>query len=259
MILYTFGFYAVTIGFLYHFQKRIIFQPDLLEADYSFQFDTPFEELFLETPDGAAINALYFKTARKSKGVALYFHGNSGNLQRWGEFHRDFNSRGYDFFAIDYRGFGKSGGEIREDLLYQDARLAYEWLLKQYSPKQIVICGRSLGAAIASQLATKVPAKMLLLETPFHSIKDMSKIRFPYLWFPFPTAFRFPNDENIQKVSYPVFIVQGTKDLVVPFRSAIKLKPLLKPGDEFFILQGAGHKDFTGFPEYQKFLDELFL
>ncbi len=43
------------------------------------------------------------------------FLANRDNLQRLGGMHRDFTSRGFDFVAPDYRGYGKSSGRITSE------------------------------------------------------------------------------------------------------------------------------------------------
>ncbi|MFZ4476739.1 MAG: alpha/beta hydrolase, partial [Saprospiraceae bacterium] len=94
-----------------YLQHKILFRPTRLPEKHVFRFDAPFEEHFIETPDHVRINALFFPAAQQpSSGVVLYFHGNRDNLQRWGAEHRRFTESGYDFFAADYRGYGKTPG-----------------------------------------------------------------------------------------------------------------------------------------------------
>ena len=248
--------YVLIISLVYLFQDKIIFQPKKLYKDYAFQFNNPYEELWLETSDKEKINALYF-VVEIPKGVVLYLHGNKGNLQRWAKYHKDFVSRGYDFLAIDYRGFGKSTGIPSEKGLYEDARTAYNWLLTKYKADQIIIYGRSLGTGVASQLAREVTARQLILETPYNTIQGAFSHAAPLLWYPFPFKSSFSNEANLQAVEEPIFIFQGTNDYVVPYSSARLLKPYLKSGDEFFTIEGGGHKNLNSFSEYYQYLDQI--
>ena len=84
---------------LYFFQEKLIFLPTILTQDYTFEFSHPFEELFLKSDDGAIINAIHFKN-ENPKGVILYFHGNAGNLSRWGEITQFFVKKNYDIFVF---------------------------------------------------------------------------------------------------------------------------------------------------------------
>ena len=89
----------LTDSFSVFLQKRFLFRPVALPQTHRFVFDATFEEHWIETPDGAQLNALFFPSQQpNSRGVVLYFHGNRGNLQRWGQLHQDFTSRGFDFF-----------------------------------------------------------------------------------------------------------------------------------------------------------------
>ena len=258
MIFYFLGFYVLLVAATYCLQSKFLFLPDSLNIDYKFHFVAPFEERFLTLDDGTKINALYFKTPKKSKGLVLYFHGNANNLQRWASLYSDFTSRGYDFFIIDYRGYGKSEGKPDEKRFYQDARWVYDKMLQCYDAKNIVLYGRSLGTGVASQLATEVVAKALVLETPYYSIRDVILLRFPFLYLPFPLPHRFPNGEHLPKVNCPIYIFQGTRDRIVPHRSALKLKPLLKPKDEFITISNGQHHNLGEFDIFQQKLDEIF-
>ena len=137
---------------LYFFQEKLLFLPTKLEQDYKFQFNYPFEELFLKTDEEAVINAIHFKV-KKPKGVILYFHGNAGDLSRWGNITEYFVDKDYDVLVMDYRTYGKSTGKLSEDAFYKDAQFCYDYLLKQYSEEDISLYGRSLGTGIASYLA----------------------------------------------------------------------------------------------------------
>ncbi len=238
---------------------RFLLHPVRLDADYIFSFEQPFEEFFLPSPDGAQINALYFCTASPArKGAVLYFHGNADNLQRWGGFASDFTRRGYDFFVMDYRSFGKSTGTFSEENCYADARLAHSWLLqKGLQPNQIVLCGRSLGSGIASQLATQVTAKMLLLETPYDNLRSVAVAHAPFIWWEKNFPFRFQNDENLQKINIPVHIFHGNADRIIPYRCAANLKKYLKKSDSFNTILGGQHKNLNTFEEYQTKLDAI--
>jgi len=238
--------------FTEYLQKKALFQPTKLADDYAFSFDHPFEELFLDTPDGARINLLRFPSDRKpSRGVVLYFHGNRDNLQRWGNMHTDFTTRGFDFVAPDYRGYGKSTGEPNERTYYEDARLVYDWLLADHLAGSIVLYGRSLGTAMACYLAAHVRARKLMLETPFDNIRGLIAAHLRRADVPFHPAFFFPNDRHLRQTEMPTLLFHGTADRVVPFESAARLKSCLKPGDLFVTIPGGAHNNLREFELYQ--------
>lgn len=239
-----------------YLQKKAIFQPTVLPAGYVFAFDAPFEEFFLDTPDGARLNLLRFPAARPHRrGVVLYFHGNRDNLVRWGAMHRDFTGRGYDFVVPDYRGYGKSTGEPNEHTYYEDARLVYDWIHLNYPASPIVLYGRSLGSGMACYLAAHVPAKAVILETPFDNYSGLVASYLRQAEPPFRPAFSFPNDRHLRQSGLPALLFHGTADRVVPYACAVRLKASLKPGDEFVTIPGGTHGNLREFPVYHEKLD----
>ena len=241
---------------LYFFQEKLMFLPTKLEQDYQYQFNTPFKELFLKTETDAVINALHFKT-KKPKGVILYFHGNAGDLSRWGQITQHFTEKNYDVLVIDYRTYGKSIGKLSEVAFYNDAEYCYNYLLKQYSENNIVIYGRSLGTGIASYLASKHRPKQLILETPYYSILDVAKHRFPMFPVKQLLKYKFPTYQYLPKVTCPITIIHGTDDSVVPHSSGKKLSELALHNLEFISIEGGRHNNLATFEEYHNTIDNI--
>jgi pimeloyl-ACP methyl ester carboxylesterase len=184
------------------------------------------------------------------KGLILYFHGNAGNLARWGAIYSDFESFGYDMFIMDYRGFGKSRGKKSNRLLHGDAFMVYEKMSRYYEGKTIIIYGRSIGSGFACELAARANPKFLFLETPFSSISDLFYTYYPFLprWFVF--HYRFDNKKKVEQVAGPVYVFHGTRDWIIPLRCAELLKVHLKPKDRFTVIPGAGHHNLSDFPDF---------
>jgi pimeloyl-ACP methyl ester carboxylesterase len=133
--------------------------------------------------------------------------------------------------------------------------MVYDYVLEKHDSKDIVLYGRSLGTGVASYLAVQKKARLLCLETPFYSIPDVVKHKFPLLLQLFKMDFDFPNYKNIQNLDIPVHLFHGTKDRVVPFKSAKKLEKHLRENDSFLIIPGGGHKNLSSYPSYQERLD----
>lgn len=249
--------YTLIAGTLYFLQEQFIFRPTELAQDYTYSFNYDFEEVFIETAPEAVINAIHF-TVERPKGVILYFHGNAGNLARWGEVTTFFVEQEYDVFVMDYRGYGKSKGERDEEALYHDSRQCYNYLLQRYSESDIVVYGRSLGSGMATKMAAEFNPRSLILESPFYSLLDVAKSRFPM----FPVAkllkYSMPNFDNIRKVNCPVTIYHGTSDFVVPFNSGEKLyKAADSTLTEFVEIEGGGHNNLIDFPSYTDHIRNL--
>lgn len=234
-------------------QDYFIYRPIKLKSDFIYAFESTFEELMFKTDNGGTVNALWFR--QKNRPVIFYCHGNSSNLSRWGHLHRYFDELGYDLFIWDYRGFGKSKGVRTEENFHKDAKVLYDFIASHYSARQIVVFGRSMGCGIASKLAAENPCRLLILETPFYSIRNLFKTYYPFL----PTTlftfkYKFKNQESLPFVECPVHVFHGTKDVVIPLRCAARLKPLLEDPSRFYIIQDGKHKNLGDFQEYQEIM-----
>ena len=242
---------------LYFIQEKILFQPTVLEQDFVYKFSSPFEEVFLKTEDDAILNAIHFKT-ENSKGVILYFHGNAGDLSRWGLIAEYFVKQQYDVFIMDYRTYGKSTGTLSEKVLYEDAQLCYDHLLKNYKASDITLYGRSLGTGIAANVASKNNSKQLILETPYYSMVDVAEYRFPIFPVKYLLKYKFPTFKFIKNVQCRIAIFHGTDDGVVPFESGKKLyDELTEKKAEFIQIDGGNHNNLIDFEEYRKRIESL--
>ena len=237
-------------------QDAFIFRPEQLPPSYSFSFLHPFSEHYLTGKKGGRIHLLWFRRPA-SKGLILFFHGNTGSLKRWGHLYHFFGRFDHDFMAIDYRGYGKSTGRRKEALMQSDARLVYDFACRHYAPEQIVLFGRSLGSAFACRLAAEVPARQLILETPFSSMRDVFYAYFPFLPRLFLFKYYFDNRQSLSAVQLPVTIFHGDRDLVVPLPVANRLRECLKPADRFQLIEGGSHNNLLFFAEYRRAIEAI--
>ncbi len=249
--------YIMIGALLYFLQEKMLFHPTVLPQDFKFEFSYPFEELYLKTDNNAVINAIHFK-AENPKGVILYFHGNAGDLSRWGGITEFFVEKHYDVLVMDYRTFGKSTGKLSEEALYKDAEYCYDYLKKNYSEKDITIYGRSLGTAIAVYVASSNKPKQLILETPYHSITDVAKSRFPIFPVKYLLKYKLPSYLFIAKVVCPISIFHGTNDQVVPYKSARDLYELAPASQTTFItVEGGTHNNLINHEIFLKGINQV--
>ncbi|MEM7297839.1 MAG: alpha/beta fold hydrolase [Bacteroidota bacterium] len=241
----------LTVGaFVYFLQESLIFLPVQLPRDFEYEFNTEFEEHFIQMEDGAEINALHFKHA-DPKGLILYFHGNAGSLERWGEIVYPFVEKGFEVLIIDYRGYGKSTGKRSRNKLLSDADAIYSFAQQLTSEDNIILFGRSLGSAFASYLAGKNSPSKVILETPFYSLEDVANGMLPI----YPTSlllrYQFKNHEFLKNAKAPVYIFHGTEDEVVPYSSGEGLYQSLVTVPSILItVEGGHHNDLDLFDEY---------
>ncbi len=250
--------YAIIGIALYALQDLLLFQPVVVQKDSVYQFNQPFNELFIPIDAETNINIIQFPVADSvSKGVVLYFHGNRTNISRYEPFAKNFTKNNYAVWMIDYPGYGKSTGEMSEKILYESALQMYKLARVNYQPSSIIIYGKSIGTGIATQLASIRDCKRLILETPYYSLASLVN---NWLWM-YPvkrmTHYQLPTYEYISKVTAPISIFHGTKDNVISLSNATKLKQKLKPTDEFIIIENGAHINLNNFPLMQQKLDSL--
>lgn len=243
--------YAIAYVAFFLLEDKFIFYSKSLPHDHVFEFNQPFKEYFIHTDSGDSLNALLFKATESSRGLILYFHGNADNLQRWGNYAADFTQLGYDILMVDYRGYGKSSGKPTEAILYKDAQVVSDWAKENIDYTNLIIYGRSLGTAVASNLATIVKPDLLILETPFDKINSVL--------YGFTSTYKFSNADYIKEVKCPIVIIQGTQDWVVPMYSAERLKPLLKKDDRFVVIEGGSHNNLRDFKSYHETIKSILL
>ena len=247
--------YFGLILLLYLKQKDFIFYPTKLNQNYKFSQFNNFEELYF-TVNEATIHALHFRTVNP-KGIVLYFHGNAGALDKWGYEAVEFTSRNYEVLMPDYRSYGKSSGRITENNFHEDAMMIYQKVIEDFDPSKIVIYGRSLGSGVATELATKIKSRLLILETPYTSIDDVAKRGFFFLPVSTLLKFHFKNAENIRHLKCPVHIFHGTKDELIPYPQAVELAKIYGDDSILTTIQNGTHNNLVTFEKFQRKLDEL--
>lgn len=232
--------YIILCAGMYFIQESLVFHPKKLEASFKYDYSAPYEELFIPVSDDKKINGLLFK-ADSAKGLVFYLHGNAGALDTWGGAYENYVKSGYDFFILDYRGFGKSEGEIYgQEHFYQDIQSAYNELKKRYSEDKITIIGYSIGTGPAAMLASTNNPKRLILQAPYYSIIDMMHHTYPFIP-DFLLKYKFKTFEFLQKVKAPVTIFHGDADEIIYYGSSLKLKEHFKKGDTLITIPGFGH------------------
>lgn len=253
LLLLLFLGYVLLCLFYFIFQERFIFVRFRIAKRSRFRFRYPFEERWITAADGAELHALYFR-AEKAHGVVLYFHGNTGDLHRWGKLAPRFTALGYDVLMPDYRGYGKSGGRLSAAALHKDALQWYDTLLGPWGEGRIVLYGRSLGSGMATPVAAERDPRLLVLETPFANLYDVAYYFLRILPYRILLRYPFRNDMAMKRVTCPVYIFHGKRDTVVPYTSALKLYSLVPATvqREMFTFERGHHSDLARFARFNR-------
>ena len=247
------GAYLFLCLVFYMIHEFFLFHPEVLHLGFKYKFPFPFDEVNLSVEDGGKINGIHFKVPN-SKGVVFYFKGNTRSVKGWGKFARDFVGKGYDFFMVDYRGFGKSRGKRTEQIIYNDLQQVYRWLKSHYEEELIVIYGRSMGSGFATRIASWNNPKMLILDSPYYSfVHQINRYAFflPVRWL---LKYQIRTDIFIKFVKCPIFILHGMKDRLIPYNSSEKLTSLVPKKSTLFSIEDGRHNNLPSLPQYHDVL-----
>jgi fermentation-respiration switch protein FrsA (DUF1100 family) len=210
----------------------------------------PYEDLFLDTADGERVAAWFIPAASGPRpdraGTLLFFHGNAGNLSHRLESIGVFHDLGLNTLIIDYRGFGRSTGKPSVQGTLRDARAAWNWLRERKGcrPEDLVIFGRSLGGAVAADLAAELHPAALILESTFTSLHAVGKDLFPYL----PVGLFLPQDYDtparLAGLRTPLLVVHSPDDELVDFRLGRSLYEGYSGPRTFLQIRGSHNSGF---------------
>jgi fermentation-respiration switch protein FrsA (DUF1100 family) len=227
--------YAKQGAMLYYPEKEIEATPRDIGLDY--------QELTLHTKDGTNIYAWYVP-AEHARGFVLVCHGNAGNISHRLDSIGIFHGLGLGVLIFDYRGYGKSQGSPNEEGTYRDAEAAYDYLVNvlHVNPERIVIFGRSLGSAVAAELAIRKPAGALIMESGFTSVQDLGKEFFPHLPVGLLSRFRYDSINKVGRIALPKLFIHSPGDEIVPYEQGVRLFEKASGPKEFLKITG-GHND----------------
>ncbi len=251
IVLLVVGLYGAALAWLWLRQERLLFAPEVLAAGHVLAKAADIHELTIDVP-GARLSALHLRLPNP-KGVVFFLHGNGGSLNTWfvnPEYYRKAN---FDLFMIDYRGYGKSTGQIESEAqLHADARAAWDTVAPRYAGLRRVVYGRSLGTGLAARLAADLsasrPPDLTVLVSPYSSMADLALHH--YRWVP-QAILRYPmrTTEVISRIRGPLLLIHGAQDPLIDPGHSDALHALA-PHASIARIAGAAHNDLQDFDEY---------
>ena len=250
-------------------ERELVFRPVREAAGWYSGTPSSVQEIYLPVNDATPperIHAWWWPADDPGAPVVLYLHGVrwnlTGHLNRMSQLRRF----GFSVFAIDYRGFGKSDGELpSEATVYEDARVAWKWLI-QHEPdaSRRYIYGHSLGGAVAVDLAAQISgtaagARGLIVESSFTSLPELVS-EAGYGWLPWLLSQKFDSVAKIQQIAMPVLIVHGAEDRYVPANLSSALYAAAPQPKKLLLVPNGSHNNnlWTGDADYRLALNELF-
>ena len=248
--------FIIAVGvWLWLKQERLLFKPDVLPQATVLASAADISETFVDV-NGARLSALHLKR-EGARGVVFFLHGNAGSLQTWFVNLELYRQANFDLFMIDYRGYGKSSGEITSEAqLHADVRAAFDKIAPLYAGKKIVVYGRSLGTGLAARLSAdlaqtpKAPQPDLtVLVSPYCSVAALAADVYP-LVPEFMLRYPLRTDHVVGAVKSPLLMIHGAADTLIAPSHSVTLKALA-PKAELLLVPGAGHNDVQTFEVYR--------
>lgn len=211
------------------------------------------EDTYFQTSDQVKLHGWFCSPQKKIGGAfervpsamtLLWFHGNAGNLSHRYDMLRDLIKLPAQIFIIDYRGYGRSEGAPSEEGLYTDARAAWDYLTAErgIAAERIIIFGKSLGGAAAVDLASRVEAAGLIVQSSFTSAADMAAQIMPFI----PRALIKTKMDSINKIASvrcAKLFIHSPADEVVPYELGRRLFEAAPEPKQFYEVKGASHND----------------
>ena len=253
-ILVLLVFAGFRMNLLESLERQFIFFPtsdiEQTPADVGLNYDN----VHFLTQDGLTLNGWFVPGPGRDRPLPdnegrvtlLWFHGNGGNMGHRVEdlvlFHHLLE---VDVFIFDYRGYGLSEGQPSERGIYRDSRAALAYLMGRddVNPDRIVYYGRSLGAAVAVELALHRPPRGMALYSPFTSLADMGAALYTFSPVRLLAGNRLDSLARIDQYHGPLLVIHGEADEIIPIEQGRALYEAATGPKSFYQVPGAYHND----------------
>ncbi len=240
--------YGALAAYLYLRQAQLLYQPNVSRRTLTATpgaLDIPYEDLRIPTVDGVSLHA-WLVPAGEGRPIVVFCHGNAGSIADRLDTIRTLRKLDLHLLIFDYRGYGESTGRPSEAGTYRDAQAVWRYLVEErgFAPGEIILFGRSLGAAIAARLARDARPAALILESPFTSLPDIAAHHFWYLPVRSLVRFRYSTVDAVEAVEAPTLVIHSADDEVVPIEHGRKVFDHARGPKRFLLILGTHEEGF---------------
>lgn len=207
----------------------------------------PYSEDYISV-ENDTIHTAFFQPKQSAKATILFFHGAGGNISTYLFMIKPLVENGFQVYAVDFRGYGKSTGKPTHINIAKDVKIVYSKMMQNtnINNTKLLVYGASLGCQIATHFTKMYQNKVngLILDGGFASFSDVAKLNAPKEVHPYiegALGKMYPSKEEIKEIkNTPKLIIHGKNDKSIPInQSEIVFKNALEP-KEFFISE-KGH------------------
>lgn len=203
--------------------NRLFYFPTRDEPATPAKWGYRYDDVEFESADGTKLHGWFIKAeGGEPKGTVVFSHGNAGSLGYHLGFVMWLAEAGYQVFMYDYRGFGKSGGDLNREGMVEDVKAAFRYVSGRPDVRKdkLVSYGHSLGGAKSvTAIAEDKPEglKAIVIDGAFSSYRAMATLVGGQLGASLISDELSPKDFIAKITETPLLVVHGDRDEVVPF------------------------------------------
>jgi len=231
---------------------------------YGAENNRDFHDISIITSDSVQLSARFLQKKSAIANV-LILHGNRGNVYTspWTDIVGTLSELNVNILAVDYRGFGKSSGDISFTMLPNDAQAALNYIKQSEIGKlPIIIYGLSLGTYPAISVAKDSCVAGLVIEGAISSATDMVSITKSRNWYMkfidinYDKTLEFNSVDLIKSVNKPILVIHGENDNL-PIWMSEKIYKAAPDYSKFLYRVNAGKHCDTYRTEKEKYLKQI--
>ena len=239
---------------IYFYQARLIFHPTRELTASPADQGLAYVDAAIPSADGETLHG-WFVPHPQAAGSVLFLHGNAGNISDRPLTLKLLHAMNLNVLLLDYRGYGRSSGQPSALGTFADARAAWDYLIREQNQndRDIIIYGRSLGGAVAIELASHTTPRAVIVESTFTSLADMAADVYPYLPTRLLLRHRYPTIKTITQLKVPLLIAHSDDDELIPPQHGQRLFEAATSPKQFYRLSGSHNQAFieTGQTYYE--------
>lgn len=247
--------YLVWCGLLYFMQDSLVFPRAFAGQPAPRPFMDGVVELDINQGDQRVPAWLFLAPSASEElpaPVAIFFHGNAELIDHQAWIVDGYHAMGISVLLPEFRGYGRAQGKPSQKAIVEDAMAFYDQVVarEDVDGGRVIIHGRSIGAAVAAQVAAKRGPDLLILQS---CPKNITSFAWKYGVPPVIVTNPFRADKVIPGMDCPILFFHGSEDTIVPPANTAVLEKLAKDGRR--VTYPVGHNDFPGQFEREHWLE----
>lgn len=255
---------GVAIGnpiLLYFQQEKLLFYPTAINEGNRKVIQEQYrnvEEVTLAAADGTRLHGWLQRTPGTGrKPLLIYFGGNAEDISLIPA--ATDRVDGWLLLALNYRGYGLSGGRPGQQALFDDALHVFDAVARRddVDSSRIAVMGRSLGSGVAIHVAAHRPVRAVVLVTPFESVTRIAQEKFWYA--PVSLILKHPFDSLAlaPKIGRAALFMVAGEDTLIPPAHSRRLFDAWAGPKKWHLIARENHDTIEFDPDYWRTINDF--